>query len=157
MQCSLRRLTSLGRASAHCLRFLTAASNRSQGILSVPMWLNNLSVQLSMFGLVRCQSYQLPNTTHLLPTAVYIPNTITHYCTLVSIKQQFTAKTDHKDQYAAKAPHSHRRVLVLYHRVTVHYDQYATKAAHSHMRPNRHITLLQGLVRVKIRAFSSET
>lgn len=46
--------TSLGRPLDHCPRFPTAASNRSQGLVSVPMWLNNLSVQLSMIGLVSC-------------------------------------------------------------------------------------------------------
>ena len=65
--------TSLGRALAHCPRFLTAASNRSQGLVSVPMWLNNLSVQLSMIGLVRYYSHQLPNTTQPPQAAIYIP------------------------------------------------------------------------------------
>lgn len=46
-------LTLLGRALAHCPRFLTAASNLGKGTVSVPMWLNNLTVQLSMLGLVR--------------------------------------------------------------------------------------------------------
>ena len=66
-------ITSLGRALAHCPRFLTAASKRELGPFSVPMWLNNLSVQLSMFGLVRSLSHQLPNTTHTPRTAAYMP------------------------------------------------------------------------------------
>ena len=34
------------------------------------MWLDNLTVQLSMFGLVHNNLHQLPNTTHLPPKAI---------------------------------------------------------------------------------------
>ena len=43
---------SLRQASAHCARFPTAASRRSLGRLSVPMWLAILSDQLPVTALV---------------------------------------------------------------------------------------------------------
>ena len=43
---------SLGQAFAHCPRFLAAASRRSQGRVSVPVWLIILSDQLPVIGLV---------------------------------------------------------------------------------------------------------
>ena len=42
----------LRQAFAHCARFPTAASRRSLGRVSVPVWLIILSDQLSIFGLV---------------------------------------------------------------------------------------------------------
>ena len=42
----------LGQACAHCPIFLTAASRRSLGRISVPMWPFNLSVRLLIAGLV---------------------------------------------------------------------------------------------------------
>ena len=42
----------LGQAFAHCRKFPTAASRRSLGRVSVPMWLFNLSVQLRITDLV---------------------------------------------------------------------------------------------------------
>ena len=44
--------TLLRQASAHCGRFLTAASRRSLGRVSVPMWLVILSNQLPIVALV---------------------------------------------------------------------------------------------------------
>ena len=43
---------SLGQACAHCPKFPTAASRRSPGRVSVPVWLVILSDQLSVVGLV---------------------------------------------------------------------------------------------------------
>ena len=43
---------SLGQAFAHCPRFLAAASRRSRGRVSVPVWLVVLSDQLPVVGLV---------------------------------------------------------------------------------------------------------
>ena len=43
---------SLGQACAHCPRFPTAASRRSRGRLSVPVWLAILSDQLPVVALV---------------------------------------------------------------------------------------------------------
>ena len=43
---------SLGQAFAHCPRFLAAASRRSRGRVSVPVWLVVLSDQLPVAGLV---------------------------------------------------------------------------------------------------------
>ncbi len=43
---------SLHRAFAHCARFLTAASRRSLGRVSVPVWLIILSDQLPIIALV---------------------------------------------------------------------------------------------------------
>ena len=43
---------SLRQAFAHCARFPTAASRRSLGRVSVPMWLIILSDQLQITGLV---------------------------------------------------------------------------------------------------------
>jgi hypothetical protein len=42
----------LHQAFAHCGRFLTAASRRSLGRVSVPVWLVNLSIQLPVVALV---------------------------------------------------------------------------------------------------------
>ena len=42
----------LGQACAHCPIFLTAASRRSLGRVSVPMWPFNLSVRLTIVDLV---------------------------------------------------------------------------------------------------------
>ena len=42
----------LGQAFAHCRKFPTAASRRSLGRVSVPMWLFHLSVQLRIIDLV---------------------------------------------------------------------------------------------------------
>ena len=42
----------LGQACAHCPKFLTAASRRSLGRLSVPVWLAILSDQLPITALV---------------------------------------------------------------------------------------------------------
>jgi hypothetical protein len=42
----------LDQAFAHCPRFLTAASRRSLGRVSVPVWLIILSEQLKIVGLV---------------------------------------------------------------------------------------------------------
>ena len=46
----------LGQAFAHCPRFPTAASRRSLGRVSVPVWLTILSDQLTIFALVGCYS-----------------------------------------------------------------------------------------------------
>jgi hypothetical protein len=43
----------LHQAFAHCARFSTAASRRSLGRVSVPVWLLELSLQLPVVGLVR--------------------------------------------------------------------------------------------------------
>ena len=43
----------LRQAFAHCARFPTAASRRSLGRISVPVWLIILSDQLRILGLVR--------------------------------------------------------------------------------------------------------
>ena len=43
---------SLGQAFAHCERFSTAASRRSLGSVSVPVWLTILSDQLLVIALV---------------------------------------------------------------------------------------------------------
>ena len=43
---------SLRQAFAHCARFPTAASRRSLGRVSVPVWLIILSDQLQIIGLV---------------------------------------------------------------------------------------------------------
>ena len=43
---------SLGQASAHCRKFPTAASRRSLGRVSVPVWPANLSVRLPIVALV---------------------------------------------------------------------------------------------------------
>ena len=43
---------SLRQACAHCGRFLTAASRRSMGRVSVPFWLVDLSIQLPVIALV---------------------------------------------------------------------------------------------------------
>ena len=43
---------SLGQAFAHCPKFPTAASRRSLGRVSVPVWLTTLSGQLPVVALV---------------------------------------------------------------------------------------------------------
>ena len=50
----------LGQASAHCRKFPTAASRRSLGRVSVPMWPSTLSGRLRIIALVgRCPANQL--------------------------------------------------------------------------------------------------
>jgi hypothetical protein len=49
---------SLRQAFAHCGRFVTAATHRCPGSVSVPMWPANLSVRLPVAALV---SYYLTN------------------------------------------------------------------------------------------------
>ncbi len=49
-------------AFAHCAKFLTAASRRSLGRVSVPVWLIILSDQLPIAALVRLP-HQLANRT----------------------------------------------------------------------------------------------
>ena len=50
----------LGQACAHCPIFPTAASRRSLGRISVPMWPFNLSVRLLIVALVgRCPANKL--------------------------------------------------------------------------------------------------
>ena len=48
----IRHAASLRHAFAHCGRFSTAASRRSLGSVSVPVWLTILSDQLPIVGLV---------------------------------------------------------------------------------------------------------
>ena len=45
---------SLRQACAHCGRFVTAATRRCPGSVSVPMWPANLSVRLPVVALVSC-------------------------------------------------------------------------------------------------------
>jgi hypothetical protein len=45
-------VASLRQAFAHCAKFLAAASRRSRGRVSVPVWLTILSDQLPVLGLV---------------------------------------------------------------------------------------------------------
>src|SRR5512138_3284567 len=52
---------SLRQGFPHCARFLTAASRRSLGRLSVPVWLAILSDQLPVIGLVGHYPNQLPD------------------------------------------------------------------------------------------------
>ena len=49
----------LGQACAHCRKFLAAASRRSLGRFSVPMWLAILSDQLPVIALVGRYPHQL--------------------------------------------------------------------------------------------------
>ena len=53
----------LRQAFAHCGKFLTAASRRSLGRVSVPMWLLILSNQLLIVALVSRYLIQLANQT----------------------------------------------------------------------------------------------
>ena len=66
---------SLRQAFAHCGRFLTAASRRSRGRVSVPVWLAVLSDQLRIVALVgRYPTNQLIRRTPLTkPLAGLLP------------------------------------------------------------------------------------
>ncbi|KAJ3668821.1 hypothetical protein LUZ61_022782 [Rhynchospora tenuis] len=59
----------LRQAFAHCGKFLTAASRRSLGRVSVPVWLIILSDQLLIIALVSYCSHQLANQTRAPPRA----------------------------------------------------------------------------------------
>ena len=48
----IRHAALLGQACAHCRKFLAAASRRSLGRISVPVWLVVLTDQLPVIGLV---------------------------------------------------------------------------------------------------------
>ena len=53
----------LRQAFAHCAKFLAAASRRSLGRISIPVWLDILSDQLPVIGLVGHYPIQLPDRT----------------------------------------------------------------------------------------------
>ena len=57
----------LRQAFAHCGKFLTAASRRSLGRISVPVWLIILSNQLPIVALVLLLIYQLANQAQAHP------------------------------------------------------------------------------------------
>lgn len=59
-----------GQAFAHCQRFSTAASRRSLGSVSVPVWLTTLSGQLPVKRLGRPSPYQLADGARGPPQAV---------------------------------------------------------------------------------------
>ena len=59
----------LRQASAHCARFPTAASRRSLGRVSVPVWLIVLSDQLRIVALVGRYPHQLANAPRAHPKA----------------------------------------------------------------------------------------
>src|SRR6056297_1873135 len=59
----------LGQGSPHCRKFPTAASRRSLGRVSVPVWLFSLSAQLRIVALVGHYPYQLANATQSHPKA----------------------------------------------------------------------------------------
>ncbi|KAJ4730798.1 hypothetical protein LUZ62_013190, partial [Rhynchospora pubera] len=59
----------LRQAFAHCGKFLTAASRRSLGRVSVPVWLIILSDQLLIIALVSYCPHQLANQTRAPPRA----------------------------------------------------------------------------------------
>ncbi len=65
----------LRQAFAHCARFPTAASRRSLGRVSVPVWLIVLSDQLSIVGLVGLYptNYLMDREPILLRTEVLSP------------------------------------------------------------------------------------
>lgn len=60
----------LRQAFAHCARFPTAASRRSLGRVSVPMWLIILSDQLLIVALVSHYLNQLANQTRAALKAI---------------------------------------------------------------------------------------
>ena len=60
----------LRQAFAHCARFPTAASRRSLGRVSVPMWLAILSDQLLIVALVSRYLNQLANQTRAALKAI---------------------------------------------------------------------------------------
>ena len=57
----------LGQGFPHCRKFPTAASRRSLGRVSVPVWLFSLSAQLRIVDLVGRYPHQLSNATQDLP------------------------------------------------------------------------------------------
>ena len=62
----------LRQAFAHCGKFPTAASRRSLGRVSVPVWLIILSDQLLIDALVSLYLHQLANQTRAHPQAKFI-------------------------------------------------------------------------------------
>ena len=70
---------SLGQAFAHCPRFLAAASSRSGGRVSVPLWLAVLSDQLPVVGLVGryLTNYLMGYKTILRRLAAFHPGLMT--------------------------------------------------------------------------------
>jgi hypothetical protein len=73
----------LRQAFAHCAKFLAAASRRSLGRISVPVWLFGLSAQLPIVALVgRYPTNQLigrgPLTQHLITEAFFHPHQVDH-------------------------------------------------------------------------------
>ena len=60
----------LRQACAHCGKFPTAASRRSLGRVSVPVWLFSLSAQLRIVDLVGRYPHQLSNATQDHPKSL---------------------------------------------------------------------------------------
>jgi hypothetical protein len=77
----------LRQAFAHCGKFLTAASRRSLGRVSVPVWLIILSDQLLIVALGGYYPHQLANQTQAPLSAVFKPFTPQLYGVLAPVSQ----------------------------------------------------------------------
>ena len=77
----------LRQAYAHCEKFLTAASRRSLGRVSVPVWLIILSDQLLIVALGGRYPHQLANQTQAPLSAVFHLSLLSFYGVLATVSQ----------------------------------------------------------------------
>ncbi len=77
----------LRQAYAHCEKFLTAASRRSLGRVSVPVWLIILSDQLLIVALGGRYPHQLANQTQAPLSAVFNLSLLSFYGVLATVSQ----------------------------------------------------------------------
>ena len=77
----------LHQADAHCGKFLTAASRRSLGRVSVPVWLIILSDQLLIVALGGRYPHQLANQTQAPLLAILFFSLLSYYGVLALVSQ----------------------------------------------------------------------
>jgi len=77
----------LRQAAAHCGKFLTAASRRSVGRVSVPVWLIILSDQLLIVALGGRYPHQLANQTQAPLLAILFFSLLSYYGVLALVSQ----------------------------------------------------------------------
>ncbi len=97
----------LRQASAHCARFPTAASRRSLGRVSVPVWLIVLSDQLRIVALVGRYPHQQANAPRAHPRAeaeATISRTTLRSCELCGISPSFLGLSRSLGQVAHVLP-----------------------------------------------------
>ncbi len=109
---------SLRQGFPHCERFSTAASRRSLGSVSVPVWLTILSDQLLILALVGSyptnklirlgpiSEQKLINRGQFLP---HLPQKMWSYLVLASLSRSYPSLRGKLPKYSSPSRHSHHR------------------------------------------------